>query len=700
MSKKQTTSKKIAALLLVLVLFGSSLVGVSAVLKPKSNASSSSLINEVMINGMYARFEGMSINANYHYSDEPTSTVKITFPELSEQWEFVRTPVGAGRWLYQVIINGVVEHSHNDVLLHFQISEFREGSTVYIRVTSWQVFNWTFAVGSVVEVPTFVILNYNFYDIVPMVSHRAFFYNVRFEYLNETATAWVSDTNSVREYTKANVPTIPVIESQTFSHWATVSGSSLNQVITQDSVLRAVYIPVHNEELYQARFLLLDDTVFDSAIVSSLSPSLISNQIPSYTSFVPPLYRFVGWRTKTGAWAQSATITDNTDFYPVLAHDFELENILSVNTERIVYERGKYDRAELAQRFSNGVFTLPDDLSNQARGDAFLATEFSILNRTIPWSFRGDGETYFSLALNTRENDFIPTLNQYNVSQKQLVLEVQRNIALGASRVRLMYGSEELKYWVASEFLRQPEDSHDWEHNAVDFKLSVEGSRIRWELWYGAGRTNYETGLLPNSAYQYNPNSTVYFLGLVNVQFLDWSGVFVHKWNTYEVWDILKKQPKEQSNELPLELPTIKVSGRHALNESFNARLFKVSFKYTNGDLISEVEVLGNTQVALNQIPIPRDIEGQIFFRWFNTGGLELTSDIRQDTTFWAQYVADPDIKPPENPKGNPNDKPIDDPPITKKDNAELYQIIIVLIGIMVVIGLAVTSIKIIFKGK
>lgn len=708
MSEKKTSTRKVAALVIMIVLLAGVFAGTAAAL---ISAHASSYVTSFRLEGARTvRLEGLKIEMPaVNVAQNSHNSVTLTFPTGShwmERWEFVRKNTGS-RWEYETFVTEVDGENYGQNWLFgtfgtFTISDMREGGNAFFHFNvpgrtgpEWIGSQWINLLGSYSEMPTFVTISCSGFpsDVSqrPLITHIVFQHSVRFEYLNEIGTNWLSDTANVDEFTLATPPSIPSVNGQEFSHWTTTSGNQLNENITQSTVFRAVYTPTAGETLYQTRFMSFDDTVLGTATVSSQSPFLNQEQIPNFTGFVPPLYRFEGWRTKSGVWAHNVTITDHTDFYPVMEYDFALENILSVNQDRLVYSRGEYSRDDLARGFSNGIFVLPDDLSNQARGDAFLSTEFRIVNRIIPWSYRGNGETYFVMTLNTCESDFIPTSSQYNQSQNQLRLGVDR--ISGQSWVRLMYDSQELMRWAGSDFLRQPENNLEWEHNSIDFKLSLEGNRIRWELWYGAGRTIWETGLLPGVAYQYD--GTTNFLGLSNMQFPDWSGPFTHSWQTYGWIDVFGWFPTTHSYTMPTDLPTIRVSGRHALGDSISARIFKVSFMDRAGNLIVEVDVQGNTALSANQIPTPPVASGWIFSHWFNLNNLTVTNTIRQNTVYWAAYRVDPDapleIKDPSDPpKPTPKPKP--------KSEIEIWQWVVAGIGILVIAYLAVRFFKTIFK--
>jgi len=417
--------------------------------------------------------------------------------------------------------------------------------------------------------------------------------------------------------------TISYIPSSNQIHFAShIFGYSSFQMLIYDFELIST-------DVHAVRFIAPGEATLATLPMPASSPNLTTEQIPEFTGFVPPLYRFAGWRTQSGVWAQPGTaVTSDMDFYPVMVQDFTLGGTLPNSP---IYERGEYNRADLARGFSNGIYVL------DGSDDALLKTEFQILNRTIPWFVRTrpglPRETYFVLTLNTRENDLVPTASQFSGTQKQLTLLYD---GPGNGQVKLMYDTQELRSWSPALFLREPENNMGWEQNAIDFKLSLEGNRIRWELWYGANRAIRATGLLPGVAYSYDGVHN--FLGLTNVQFPHWSLGYTHTWQSGGFLGIGQTTNRLH---LPLELPTIRMAGRHTTGHNLSVQLFKVSFRSAHDhSLLGEVNVWGNHTLTTDQIPTAPDVTGWTFDRWANvsTSNLNIASIIQQDTEFWAVY--------------------------------------------------------------
>lgn len=264
-------------------------------------------------------------------------------------------------------------------------------------------------------------------------------------------------------------------------------------------------------------------------VVLNKDDKLTAAQIPSYSDFIPSLYRHCGWRTKSGLWAHEAQIIADMDFYPVMERNFEYAGQTNNKDQRLnndklatAYEEGTYDNATLARDFSSGAFKFTADSSIQATKDPILLTEFSISSMQIPW---GKDETYFMLTLDVpRTNDFIPS----GTNRKNLVLKSDKNY------VYLMYSTQELKRWNFDNFIKQPQNKDDWKQNRVSITLAAKEGTIEWRLQHGQEITDNTftyTGYLPDGAYRYGLNDDIGFLGLVGVNINRYAD-YTHAWKT------------------------------------------------------------------------------------------------------------------------------------------------------------------------
>lgn len=661
--------KKAAALIIALVVSASFFVGAVTFSNPVAKASSSAARFENLYGTGVARtvrLDGLKISdrrwGDPNGADSEPQSIRLVFVDSyygeTLTFEFRRTPKfngGVSSWYFELFENGMPYTEASDRYSEYTIEIVELSSGYYLVFNTSNAFRgMEIYLGPKAHLNPFVNVSHAWTWASNYVTlrHNVFTYIISFEYLSADGASWTSAAMIIDESTKAVAPEIPVVEGQTFSHWSTVSGNSLTENINQDSVFRAVYIPDEGSAtLFQSRFLLSDETVYQMDVVSSDSPSLTSNQIPEFIDFVPPLYKFSGWRTKSGIWAQAATFTSDMDFYPVMVQDFSLQKVLASNTDRIVYPTGQYARTDLSRDFSNGVFVLPDEPANVARGDAFLATELHIVNRVVPWS---EENPYFIITLNTKTNDFVPITNQYAASRKELVLKTERPQGQ-PYQLKLMYGEQELWSDAAMNVLRQPENKTDWKQNSFSFKLAVVDTNIRWEMWFTTDiGTRYEWGIV-SEGYQFDTSTADYFLGLSDLHFPEWKRTYVHSWTEDNPYAPLF--PVHLSFDLPLELPTIRMSGRHALGNSLTLRTFEVQFMGRNSALLGTATVWGGSRLSADQIPTPPEIEGLIFMRWINIDAqLTLTSFISFDTVFWAAYAEDPDIpQPPKPPDADDN---------------------------------------------